>query len=90
MIRLIVFPKRLLAMNAPMLLYRWPVGQPPRFLTRLTVRQCDALQICRRFGPGRYVLRQIQKNGDEYSKSFRLIRGRYGSCPRRRMCWIRT
>lgn len=88
MIRAIVFPKRVLATNAPMLLYRWPVGRPQEFLTRLPVPQCDVLQIGRRFGPGRYVLRRIQKNGDEYSKSFRLICGSYGSFPRRRMCWI--
>lgn len=90
MIQSIVFTKRLLAMNGPLLLYRWPVGRPPLFLTRLTLRQCHASQICRHFGPGRYVLRPIQKNGDEYSTSFRLICSRYGSCPRRRMCWIRN
>jgi hypothetical protein len=88
MIRPIVFTKRLFATNVPMLLYRWPIGQQPRFLARLTVRQCDVLQIGRRFGPGRYWLRRIQKNGCEYSKSFRIICGSYGSFPRRRMCWI--
>ena len=83
MIRSIVVTQALFATNVPILLYRWPVGRPPRFLTRLTVRQCDVLQIGRRFGPGRYVLHRIQKNGCEYSKTFRIRGDSSGSCPRR-------
>lgn len=88
MVRSTVFSMRPFASNADALLYRWTMGRPPRFLTRLTVRQFDVLQICRRFGPGRYVLRRIQKNGCEYRKSFRIMCGSYG-VPRRRICWIR-
>ena len=89
MIRSIVATQALFAPNVPILLYRWPIGRRPRLIARLTVRQCDVVQIGRRFGSGCYVLRRIQKDGWEYNKTFRVLGGIDGSCPRRRRGWIR-
>ena len=38
------------------LLYRLRPGRSPRYLTRLTVRQFDLMWMCKRYGPGRYVV----------------------------------
>src|SRR5688572_22862044 len=88
MVRSIIFSKRTVA-NAEVLLYRWALGRPPQFLTRVTVPQLDVFWICRRYGPGRYFLHRICKNGCEYQQSFQLACGRRLGAPRKWICWVR-
>ena len=42
--------------HATMLLYRLRPGRSPLYLTRLTVHQFGLMRICKRYGPGRYVV----------------------------------
>ena len=61
--------------HASVLLYRLRPGRSPLYLTRLTVHQFGLMRICKRHGPGRYLVR-VEHHGSWIQQKLWITGGR--------------